>query len=270
VIDAEGGAAYFELSNQDYVKYDANDPNQAPNGYLIRTNYSVSGKYGDGGGYIRYVTINDVFGKAVREGNLSAKLILQEGSRNLTHSLTKTDLTRYEELPENNPAYVFFKDYIPRSGTSASCVVEGVCENDNPELTTMWSLVGFPLSSVTVPLWLHRKASLPKMVSYDDSLKNAPVSYFSLQLKSKIYDYKLGSHSQYYININQVLNADKSGIMQKCLVMEDLIFSRSIDIQQQFNKKGSVDVKILKKFYSWLDEVLMTFYNNEFNLNMTE
>ena len=35
VIDAEGGAAYFETNSYDYTKYDVNDPTVAPHGFLV-------------------------------------------------------------------------------------------------------------------------------------------------------------------------------------------------------------------------------------------
>ena len=44
VIDANGGAAYYETDNFKFIKYDVNDPAVAPNGYLIRTNFSVAGE----------------------------------------------------------------------------------------------------------------------------------------------------------------------------------------------------------------------------------
>ena len=40
-------------------KFDVNDPAVAPNGYLIRTNYSVAGEENKGYGYIRYATATD-------------------------------------------------------------------------------------------------------------------------------------------------------------------------------------------------------------------
>ena len=61
VIDAYGNAAYFEVGNFSYTKYDANDPSVAPNGYIIRTNHSFSGEQGVGGGFIRYTTSSKIF-----------------------------------------------------------------------------------------------------------------------------------------------------------------------------------------------------------------
>ncbi len=113
VIDAQGGAAYFELPNFHYVKIDANDPAAAPFGYLIRTNYSHTGEMGKGGGYIRYASASKVFEELVKSDELSAINILQDASRNLTHGLTNDNLWEYENIPENNDKYVFFMDYIP-------------------------------------------------------------------------------------------------------------------------------------------------------------
>ena len=57
VIDARGNGAYFETNNFTYVCYDVNDARVASYGYLIRTNYSLSGLLGKGHGYIRYKTV---------------------------------------------------------------------------------------------------------------------------------------------------------------------------------------------------------------------
>ena len=43
VLDASGGAAYYETDPYAYTKFDVNDPQVAPHGYLIRTNFSESG-----------------------------------------------------------------------------------------------------------------------------------------------------------------------------------------------------------------------------------
>ena len=53
VIDAYGGAAYYETNNERYYKKDANDPNLAPEGYLIYTNFSFVGRTDEGKGYVR-------------------------------------------------------------------------------------------------------------------------------------------------------------------------------------------------------------------------
>ncbi|TFH00370.1 MAG: hypothetical protein E4H13_07665, partial [Calditrichales bacterium] len=93
VIDAQGGAAYYETNNFSYTKIDANDPAVAPFGYLIRTNYSFTGSADDGYGYIRYLNAENLFYQAAAEHALTHRFLLQKVSRNLYHSLVKTDLS---------------------------------------------------------------------------------------------------------------------------------------------------------------------------------
>ena len=38
-----------------YVMYDANNPKDAPYGYIARTNFSFAGKVNEGAGYVRYM-----------------------------------------------------------------------------------------------------------------------------------------------------------------------------------------------------------------------
>ena len=270
VIDAKGGAAYFELGNFTYKKFDANDPEVAPDGYIIRTNYSVSGEKGDGGGYIRYVTANNLFKDAVLHNNLTCTTILQQGSRNLTHSLTGTDLNQYSKLPENTPTYVFFKDFIPRSGSSSSCVVQGTKTDENPQLTTMWSLVGFPLTSVVVPVWLNPKGELPASLKYDPSIQDSPLCEYALELKKDIYSYTDGSHSDYYIDINKVINENHSGYIQKLEPLEDKIIEAAEENLLAWRKANAIDSKELETYYKWVDDTLNQFYHETFNLPSNE
>ena len=70
VIDAQGGAAYYETDNSSFIKYDANDSRIAPNGYIIRTNYSYRGEKDKGFGYIRYENAHDHFNLAFASNTL--------------------------------------------------------------------------------------------------------------------------------------------------------------------------------------------------------
>lgn len=44
VIDAQGAAAMFEVDYYKYTMYDANNPKDAPYGYIARTNFSFAGE----------------------------------------------------------------------------------------------------------------------------------------------------------------------------------------------------------------------------------
>ncbi len=260
VIDGQGGAAYFELGNFGYEKFDANDPKIAPNGYIIRTNYSFSGLHGQGGGYIRYVTANNVFTKAIFENNLSYKTILQKGSRNLTHSLTGEDLNKYKVLEESNVKMVPFLDYIPRSSTSSACVVQGVKAGESSSFTTMWTILGFPLTSVIIPVWITGDSILPEVVQFSDSLNNAELCNYALELKENCYTFKLGSHRYNYININALINANNTGYMQQLAGLETKITTLAENHLDNW-RESSINKKELIDFYAWVDvNIRQTFY----------
>ena len=54
VIDAFGGAAYYEVNNHSWVKFDVNDDSVAPLGYLVVTNFTQTGRPEDRKGVDRY------------------------------------------------------------------------------------------------------------------------------------------------------------------------------------------------------------------------
>ena len=85
VIDANGGAAYYEVDNFKFIKYDANDPAVAPNGYLIRTNYSFAGEENKGYGYIRYETAKGLFQQHTKDGKISFEFLINDVPRCLVH-----------------------------------------------------------------------------------------------------------------------------------------------------------------------------------------
>jgi hypothetical protein len=264
VIDAQGGAAYFELGNFKYVKIDANDSKAAPFGYLIRTNYSFTGEMGKGAGYVRYVTADNVLRNAIAKDDLTYRTFVNDISRNLNHSLTGSDLVaEYGNLPENTEKIVFFKDFIPRSGSASSCIVQGVKKGEDPCFTTMWTMLGFPLTTVTIPIWLNDKDILPQVVKYNDSLKDAPLCHYALELKKEVYSYRLGSHSNYYININALINRDNTGIMQVIKPIEDMILYEG---EKQLNKwrKGSINYEELQSYYDAVDVKVNLLYKTAF------
>ena len=267
VIDGNGGAAYFELGNFKVVKIDANDPAIAPNGYVIRTNYSFTGEAGIGGGYIRYVTANKVFDEAVKSNNLSAKTIIQKGSRNLTHSLTGDNLWEYENLKEGEDKMVFFVDYIPRRGSASSCIVEGVQPDENPDLTTMWTVLGWPLASVTIPVFMNKKAEIPEVLAYNEDIKDAPLCHFALQLKNECYSYKWGTNKKYYLNVNMLLNADGTGIIQQNANLDNTLFNQSYEMLEKWRKEGRSENE-LSEFYNSIDNQVKKHYSESFGLSI--
>ena len=266
VIDAKGGAAYFEVGNFKVFKIDANDQAVAPNGYLIRTNYSFMGTPGKGGGYIRYVSTQKVLEKAVDNGGVTIKTIMQDATKNLHHSLTGTNLWDYVSLPAGHQKMVWFRDYVPRGISASSCMVQGVKAGQNAALTTMWTDLGWPLASVTIPVVLSKESTLPVVMQYDKQYKDAPLCHFALALKSRCYTYKWGTSSKYYMNVNALLNADKTGILQILKPLDNQLIAESKVVIGKWVDAGKVNQKELDALYLQIDKQVRDFYKEHFGL----
>ena len=135
VIDAYGGAAYFETTDHTWMRYDAADD---PSGVLIRTNYSFSGVEGKGSGYIRYQTAWRLSAQAIAVGQVTPMLLTETLSRSFYHSLLG------EDFLANGAQYVADADFIPRPISTASIVVEGVNNPDDASHIQMWAALGYP------------------------------------------------------------------------------------------------------------------------------
>ena len=270
VIDANGGAALYELNNNGYVKFDANDPKVAPFGYIIRGNYSFMGSYGEeSSGYIRYNTVNEQFYNAMSTNSFDAQFIIQDVTRGLKNSLTKTELYRdFGDTPENTPTYTFFHDFIPRKSTSSACVIQGVKKGENPAYTTLWSVVGFPLTSITVPTWVKGENSFPEILKRNEDLEDSPICNAALTLKSEMFNIRWGKWAaKYYVNINALVNADNTGIKQKIEPYENKIFTETNKKLDEW-RSGSMKKSDIKAYYDKLNADLLKMYSVEFNMEL--
>lgn len=270
IIDTNGGAALYELNNNGYVKFDANDPKVAPFGYIIRGNYSFMGSYGEeSSGYIRYNTVNEQFYNAMSTNSFDAQFIIQDVTRGLKNSLTKTELYRdYGDIPENTPTYTFFHDFIPRKSSSSACVIQGVKKGGNPDYSTLWSVVGFPLTSIAVPTWVKGERTFPEILKRNDKLEDSPICNAALTLKSEMFNIRWGKWAaKYYVNINALINADNTGIKQKIEPYENKIFTETNAKLDEW-RSGSMKKSDIKVYYDKLNADLLKMYSVEFNMEL--
>ncbi len=264
VIDAQGGAAYYETNNFGYVKADANDPMQAPHGYLIRTNFSYSGFMDDGMGYIRHETAHYLFSRQRDRSAFTPEWIFATASRSYYHSLLGTDLKDYNFDAPGATGYAIDQDYIPRFSSSASVVFQGVREGELAEHTTMWTALGFPPCSVAVPTWVKGGDALPSMLIKSEESGNAPLCEKVVALKRQVFPIKRGSGRR-YLNWAMLYNPDNSGIMQRLAPVEEALFERTRTTMKQWGD-GSWDESTIQRFYSEADRFVMNAYQELFDL----
>ena len=88
VIDAYGNGAFFETNNHSYVKFDLAE---AEGGVLIRTNYSHSGRKGEGYGYIREENAEFLMKERIENANITPEFLTETVSRSFYHNVQKQD-----------------------------------------------------------------------------------------------------------------------------------------------------------------------------------
>lgn len=265
VIDAYGGAAFYETGNYTFKKVDANDPAVAPEGLLVRTNHSMNDHMKEGFGFCRYNTTVAALGKALQENNMSPQFLFDNLSRNLYHSLTGTDLRA--SLPErrDTPEFKFFIDYIPRVSTASAILIKGASESKKANEAMMWTILGFPLTSVAIPVWIAAGDKLPAAVTMDSAFRS-PMCTAALKFKEECFPitYDRGYN---YINLSVVLNRENTGYLQLLQPVESTIFNRAAMLSREISE-GLKTEKDIPLFYAWLDQYLAAKYKELFNYNL--
>ncbi len=263
VIDANGGAAYFETNNFTFEKIDVNDLKIAPFGYVIRTNFSFITDRKDGYGYIRYNTANNLFYDAYLKNNLSVEFVLQDVSRSLKQSLTNIDYKNNIKFSEKENIIIPFQDFIPRKNSCATVLIEGVKPGESPELSTFWTILGFQLTSVAIPTWVSCGENLPELLIADKS-GNAPLCKKAVALKSEVFPVKLGNGKR-YINISKVINKEGTGFIQKLKPLEYDILNKTNKYLKSWRAINHVPKEEVQNLHMWIDKKVTSFYKNEFN-----
>ncbi len=167
----------------------------------------------------------------------------------------------YSNHPED-PLYVTFEDFIPRNSSAASVVIEGVKPGESPEYATMWAVVGWPLTSVVMPVWVAGKTA-PSLLMADKNNKS-PLCNKALDLKDKCFPIFRGNGFR-YLNINALYNGEKTGIMQQLQPLEDKIFKITKAKLEVWHKDG-MNEKNIKEYYQQLDKMVEEEYMKLFGI----
>jgi hypothetical protein len=263
VMDAEGGIAYYETGNKGYVKYDANDPITAPNGYLIRTNFGVSGTKLLGKGYGRYTAMEMYIDGIKKNGKIGFEDVIRGATRFLTHGETKVNLYNHEPVNGGEPVFVDFVGYIPQSVTVSAQLIQGIKKGESPLETTAWTMCGFPLTTVCIPIWLTKDNQLPKIVSRN-SKGYSVICDAGLALKRRLFPNNK-KRKKNEINLAQLINKSGSGILQRIKPIEDKVFLRAGEVQASIRKEGTKSQKV-SDFYFWIDQFVASEYEKRFGI----
>ncbi len=210
-IDATGAGAYFETNNHSYVRYDLKD---APDGVLIRTNYSHSGRPDSGYGFIREANAETLLAPYAAERNITPELLTEEVSRSFYHDLYKKDFGSSAMTDR----WVIDQDFIPRYKSTATIVIEGchpakeVNSGVGSEEYIMWTGLGYPPVAEIVPVYCR-----PDGVSAElrglGAKGHSEASDLAKERRGEVFPMKKGNGDK-YIDMQRLLNDRGTGYIQ--------------------------------------------------------
>ena len=231
VIDAFGGAAYYEVNNYTWKKYDVNDPAVAPDGYLIRSNYSFSGREGEGKGYVRYDNAHHNITALLNSGG---KIDVRWVMDNLSRSYYQSELGRN---PFEDGCTLFLdEDFIPRRSTCSVTIAKGVRPGEDPALGEFWVALGYPPISQIVPMLISAGEYIPAEMTAKNKYLNSAACNRSLKRKATVFS-PPRDDEQFYVDLDKVREY-LSGIREE----EDKMY-------KDWNSTDKTSVASVKDFY---------------------
>ncbi len=203
VIDAQGNGAYFETGNFKWVKYDLA---AEPTGILTRTNYSVSGREGQGNGYIRHDNERELLRPYILERNITPATFTEVISRTFYHSRLG------QNFNESGQEWIVDQDFIPRRISTASVVIEGVLPGEDSSLTTMWIALGYPPCAEVFAAWTGENG-VPDVLRGTTKNRHSVQCDLVNEREAEVFSIKRGN-GQHYINLSKLYNKEGTGYVQ--------------------------------------------------------
>lgn len=234
VLDASGKAFIFEANSKGFKKFDTSE---APEKYMVLTNFSRSGKENSGAGYLRFERATELVRKAPA-GKLSPRMIFQDFARDTGHVFLHTPThSQFKDLPGAADQWIHNKFTINRWDTACTVVLVGKDPKDAASRAMMWILPGEPMTAIALPLWPDAGVTPEPFWKGE---KEAPMWAQTLRIKRIGRPFYGIPEKQEYMNISKVDNQEGTGFLPRLLAAENDIFSRT----EHFLKKSRTPAEL--------------------------
>ncbi|MFZ5515646.1 MAG: T9SS type A sorting domain-containing protein [Candidatus Zhuqueibacterota bacterium] len=240
VIDSTGAAAIFETAGSEYWKFDANDSIQAPNGYVLRTNFAFNGAAAEGihsGIYSieRYWRQEQLMSDFHSGDSLTYHSILRYQMRDFSDFDSDPVPVPYPRtwIPDRPYGYIYCDVSICRTTSTSAVVFHGVQPQESAKLTTMWTMLGQPAAAIVVPYW-----PVGQVPTAARGTSNAPLCDVALNIRELLFDYAENSS---YLDSYKLRDGLGGGVWTKSFVAEDYIFDEA---EQKLNAWRSAGLNV--------------------------
>jgi hypothetical protein len=153
-IDAFGGAAFFEAGNFRHTRFTPQDTGLVPPGFLVRANFSMTGKGDEAYGGWRYHRAHTLLARQTAAGKIGLPFLFERLLRDLvSDELDPNPLPYRGSFGDAPEGLIQTQNTINRHRTVSAVVFQGVKPGESPALATIWLLLGEPVASVALPFW---------------------------------------------------------------------------------------------------------------------
>ena len=183
VIDTAGNAVMFEVGGNAYWRFDANKPSTAPEGYVLRTNFSMTG--GGSVGVERYRRAAAQTGEFRRNNTLDYRSIIRYQARDFSDYSSHPLPIPYprEWIATTRLGYIYSNVSICRHKSISATAIIGVMPGELPSLSTMVTILGQPASGIAVPYW---PVGIPPGIA--SGVQTPPLNVEANSIRSLLFD----------------------------------------------------------------------------------
>lgn len=231
VFDARGHVALYECSNFGYVKFDADNPEHATNGIILRATFGLSGG-ANRVGIERYKRVNRLVHERDNESPLDAEFVLQILSRDLANPIADPYPLPYTGVQNGRPeGFILSQMLTINRFISRSCmVIRGTKPGEDPSFSTSYCSIGPPVISVAYPLWV-RARQVPMVLNM-----GLEVPMFTLTNRHRTHLYP-SPKASVYVNSLYLVNLDGGGLYSYTLPLEKQALEMADEFVNDWNNE---------------------------------
>ena len=207
VIDSTGKAIMYEISENNYWKFDTADTEE---GFVVRGNFAFNG---GGTTSPTYERSNEIIHNLIAENNLNCQSILHFQIREFCDNNGEHIPVPFAGNWNDGIPYGYIPiQGISNSGNSSAVVIQGNLPNEPSYFATMWTLLGQPTAAIAVPCF---PVGAPPLETNNN--ETAPLFAASQNIKNILFDYT----SPNYVDTYKLVNDSSSGFWTQLFAEEN-------------------------------------------------
>lgn len=212
VIDAFGNGAFFETGNDSYQRFNLSD---SPNGILVRTNFSYSGREGEGSGHIRHQNAMNQLLPYAKTHSITPELLTEKLSRTFYRATEDKNF-----LNSDSVRIIADSDFIPRFTSVATVVIEGIAPSKSipsaefiGQQYIMWTGLGYPPCAEIRPVFCRPDGVEIGLMGCGPN-NHAPLADTAQRKRLDVFSSKKRSGKTRFVDLDKLSNSQRQGYMQ--------------------------------------------------------